>query len=1059
MPLNRDVFEKKFHEEYEKLNAQQRQAVDSIEGPVMVIAGPGTGKTQVLACRIGKILLEGAAHPENILCLTFTDAGAVAMRQRLLQLIGPEAYQVNVHTFHSFCHSVIQENIQYFNKKELEPVTDLERVQYLTELIDAFDDKNPLKRFKGEVYYDMGNLKALFSAMKKEAWEPQWLLQKIDEYVNHIMPETDGFYNKREKAKGHFAWTQKGKDELEKMEKLKAAVKEFDNYQAILHREHRYDFDDMINWVIRLFENNREVLLRYQEQLQYFLVDEYQDSSGSQNRIVELLISYWEKEKPNIFVVGDDDQSIFRFQGANLKNLMTLAGKFGKDLEKIVLTQNYRSVQPVLEAAKALIEYNEQRLVKQIPGLSKDLIASHNELKGLKIQPVIRVYENEFSEYAHVAAEVSALIADGVNPGEIAIIYREHRFGDELIKFLHLLHVPFFAKRSINLLEDVFINKIITLLRYTVAETDTPYSGEHLLFEILHYDFFSIRPHSVAAICHEIADNEKNNKGPVTLREYLLHLAKNENGKLFSAGEETGELIKVSALLENLQKAVFNKPVAQWFESLINEAGILAYIMKHEDKIRMMDKLTCLFEYMKDELHRQPDMKLQQLVKQMDLMMANNLALELVQTTGSETGVNLVTCHGSKGLEFEYVFLINARNDVWENKKIPNKGFRLPPNIFDQETEGERTEELRRLFYVSVTRAKKYLFISYPQMKNDGNLLEPSRFTEEIKQALGTKAVTIRLSDEEKFRFNALRFGVVQKPVLADAENEYISRLLQHFSMNVTALNNYLDCPLKFYYNNLVRVPGAKSEAAAFGSAVHAALSDFINNMMNNGRKYPGKELLLNRLVFHLLKEREIFTRESLQRFRLYGLEILSGYFDKYYNPPPTGDFIKTEYPLTKVTVNHIPLKGFADKIQFWGNEIVITDFKTGKPEKAKRRGEFLQPGIKDELPHGGNYWRQAVFYKILADNLPGKNWKVQHTQFDFIEPNDNGVFVIERLSISKEEEAQVKKQIEETWEKIQRHEFYTGCGKPDCEWCNFAKDNKLYISLIEEEEAEPEAI
>lgn len=246
MSFLKEKLEKKFAEEYNRLNDQQRIAVDTIEGPVMVIAGPGTGKTQVLSSRIGKILLETDTMPQNILCLTYTDAGVVAMKKRLVSLIGPEAYKVNIHTFHSFCNLVIQENIQLFNKKELEPLSDLERVQFLKKLIDEFDSENPLKRFKGEVYYDLGNLKNLFSAIKREGWEIEWLLKKIDEYITEIIPETDSFYNKREKKKGNHVLTQKGKEETERMEKLKAAVTSFAAYQRILDENHRYDYDDMI---------------------------------------------------------------------------------------------------------------------------------------------------------------------------------------------------------------------------------------------------------------------------------------------------------------------------------------------------------------------------------------------------------------------------------------------------------------------------------------------------------------------------------------------------------------------------------------------------------------------------------------------------------------------------------------------------------------------------------------------------------------------------------------------------------------------------------------------
>lgn len=1052
MPHYRDILQKKFDEEYQKLNPEQRKAVDTIEGPVMVIAGPGTGKTQILAARIGKILLETDALSQNILCLTYTDAGVVAMRKRLLNFIGSDAYKVNIHTFHSFCNTVIQENIRHFNKKELESLSDLERVQFLKELIDGFTKDNPLKRYKGEIYYDLPNLAALFSAIKREGWKEEWLIQQIGEYINNIIPQTDGFYSKREKAKGNFALTQKGKDEVERMEKLKAAISAFDNYQQILHKNHRYDFDDMINWVINIFETHEEVLRNYQEQYQYILVDEYQDTSGSQNKIVELLISYWEFEKPNIFVVGDDDQSIYRFQGANLKNMMNLADKFEKDLVKVVLTQNYRSVQPILDGAKGLIENNQQRLVKQYSDLSKELIASNQTIALLNIVPEIRVYENEFAENIHVTKSIRQLIDSGVEPGNIAIIYREHKFGDELMKFLHLQQIPFFIKRSINLLNDVFINQVLNFVRYTVSESDTPWSGDPLLFEILHYSFFRIKPFKIAAISNELASLRGKPHPETTFRGYLDRLRTETNGTLFAADEQTTELIRVGTLIENLQKELYNKNIQQWFEYLINESGILSYIMKHDDKAWLMSKLTCLFDYIKESTHRKPDLSLKQLVAQLDLLKDNGLSLPLIQTTGTETGVNLLTAHGSKGLEYEYVFLLAARNDVWEGKRKTNRGFRLPHNVLEQESEAETTEELRRLFFVAITRAEKYLYISYPQMKNDGKLLEPSQFVEETRQPLQLEPKKIRLSEEDRTLFASLRFGLIQKPELEKAEKEYIDRLLEKFVMNVTALNNYLDCPIRFYYSSLVRVPMAKSEAAEFGTAVHAALNDFINHMMNNGKIYPGKEFLLDRYRVHINSGREVFTKETLQRFSEYGEEVLDKYFDKYYNPAPKGEFILTEYPLTKVVINEVPLKGFTDKIQFWGNDIVITDFKTGNLVKAKARGDFDLPGT-EKKPQGGNYWRQAVFYKLLADNLPGKNWKVQYTQFDFVEPNSKNEFDLLRVDVDSEAIDIVKQQITSAWQKIKQHDFYTGCGKPDCEWCNFIKDNKLAVVLHEEEE------
>ena len=180
MSFNREKLEKKFAEEYERLNEQQRLAVNSIEGPVMVIAGPGTGKTQILACRVGKILLETDVLPYNILCLTYTDAGAIAMRKRLLQFIGPDAYKVNLYTYHAFCNDVIQENLSLFEKNTLDPISDLEKIELFKQLVDSFPKNHPLKRYRGDVYYEIRNLEKLFSTMKREGWKPQFVNQKID---------------------------------------------------------------------------------------------------------------------------------------------------------------------------------------------------------------------------------------------------------------------------------------------------------------------------------------------------------------------------------------------------------------------------------------------------------------------------------------------------------------------------------------------------------------------------------------------------------------------------------------------------------------------------------------------------------------------------------------------------------------------------------------------------------------------------------------------------------------------------------------------------------------
>ncbi|MEN9684579.1 MAG: hypothetical protein RLZZ28_365, partial [Bacteroidota bacterium] len=341
---SKELQKAQFDKIYDELNEQQKKAVDTLEGPVMVIAGPGTGKTQILSARIGKILSDTDTQAENILCLTYTDAGAVAMRKRLLGFIGPDAYKVNIYTFHAFCNDIIQENLSLFEKNSLDPITDLEKIDLFKQLIDGFPKNHLLKRYRGDVYFEINNLKDLFSSMKKEGWTPAYINEKIDAYLDDL-PNREEFVYKRayKQFKAGDRKENKIAEASEKMERLRAAVNEFDRFQKLMRSRSRYDFDDMINWVIKAFEENTLLLTRYQEQFLYVLVDEYQDTSGTQNRLVELLINYW--EQPNVFVVGDDDQSIYRFQGANVENLVDFASKYKDDLLTIVLTNNYRSTQ------------------------------------------------------------------------------------------------------------------------------------------------------------------------------------------------------------------------------------------------------------------------------------------------------------------------------------------------------------------------------------------------------------------------------------------------------------------------------------------------------------------------------------------------------------------------------------------------------------------------------------------------------------------------------------------------------------------------------------------
>jgi len=1035
----RDTYEK----EYQKLNSQQRLAVDTIEGPVMVIAGPGTGKTQILASRIGKILLDTDTAPENILCLTFTDAGVVAMRKRLLQFIGPDAYKVNIFTFHAFCNEIIQDNLTLFEKNTLDPISELEKIQLFKELIDTLPKNHVLKRYRGDVYYEASPLQSLFSTMKKEGWTPEFLHQCIDKYLQEL-PENEAFIYKKSRAgqnnKGDLKPTYY--DEVEKMEKLRAAVNEFPRFTEMMRKMNRYDFDDMINWVLKALNENANLLATYQEKYQYILVDEYQDTSGTQNQLVQLLISYW--DKPNVFVVGDDDQSIYRFQGANVENMLDFATKYSNDILKVVLTNNYRSTQPILDTSKALISQNTDRLVNQIEGLSKELMAENDKIKHLLISPVINEYETQRHEMIGVVKKTEALLANGITPGKIGIIYKENKYGETISQYFNLLNIPVYSKRHMNALELPLVQKIIKILKYLASEHYIPNSGDEMLFQILHFDWFNIQPVEIAKTTIEVADRRyKDNK--TSIRQILQEKIQSPSKDLFSSNISE-QMKKASEIIEKLIAAVPNNTLQMLFEAVIREAGVINAIMSSADKHWQLQVLTALFDFIKDETHRNPFLNLQELVNLIELMENEKISIPLVQISGSEKGVNLMTAHGSKGLEFEYVFIVGANADLWEKKKANNKGYKIPDTVFASITSAKDYQELRRLFYVAITRAEQHLFISYSKFKNDGKEIEPTMFIAEIQDAYQLPVEKIVLETSVTEQFAVLIFGEGAAPEIEKMEEDIIGPILDKFVMNVTALNSYLKCPLSFYYNNFIRIPSAKNEATEFGSAVHFALHHFFEKMTKHpNREFPQQSTFIELFDYYMNRHRESFSKEQFDRRMEQGHEVLSNYLDTYIHSFKT--IVLLEHNINGV-LDTVPIKGKLDKLEFDGNNVNVVDYKSGDPDKGLDK---LKPP-SDKLPNGGDYWRQAVFYKILIDNKPGKDWLAISSEFDFIEPDKKKKYKKQKLVISPEDITTVTQQIKDTWNKIQNREFYKGCGEENCYWCQFVKTNKLAVKLHEQE-------
>ena len=514
----------------------------------------------------------------------------------------------------------------------------------------------------------------------------------------------------------------------------------------------------------------------------------------------------------------------------------------------------------------------------------------------------------------------------------------------------------------------------------------------------------------------------------------------NSNGDLFTQPDNS--LKQVSDVLEYLIKQSHNVTIQQLVELVIQKAGVLPYIMQSAEKPWLMQVLNAFFTYIKDTCKRDPDITLHALLNNFSTMKKNRISIPLNKVVALDEGINLLTAHSSKGSEYAHVFVMGCTDKIWDGgNKGNNRNYSYPDNLSGNHHAASDQEESRRLFYVSVTRAKTNLQISYSLKDKNDKPLTKSTFVTEVLEGMEWKPVAKIVPDEQLIDYLALQFAVIARPEIELVEANYIDQLLKRYSLSVTHLNNYLDCPLKFYYQNLIRVPAAKNESMVFGSAVHFALQRLFEKMKDNNNVFPSKSVFLEDFQWYMERNRDSFTPEAFILKMEYGEKILPPFYDARINNWNT--MVSIERNIRNVYVQDVPLNGKLDKLEFTGKLVNVVDYKTGKYENAKKK--LVTPGEKE--PNGGDYWRQAVFYKILTDNDKTTDWQTVSTEFEFVEPVDDE-YKTEKVMVTPQDIATVTGQIKTVWQKIQNREFTTGCAKPDCEWCNFVKTNNMAVAL-----------
>ena len=991
--MKNSVFEKS----YKNLNLKQKEAVDAIEGPVMVIAGPGTGKTSVLTLRIANILHKTDTPANGILALTFTESAVHSMRKKLTEYIGAQAYRVHLYTFHGFAQEIIGRYPEYFPRIIGGAVaSESERFSILEKVLQkgSFDLIRPF----GKPLLYVRKALSVISDLKRDTITPE-AFKKLLQEEKKDLARAPGVHE-RGRLKGEY--TKEHLDAVRNNAKNLELAELYAGYEAALRTRGLYDFEDMLIELVSALRAHKDLLRSLQEEYLYILADEHQDANNAQNAALELLSDY--ADTRNLFIVGDEKQAIYRFQGASLENFLYFKKKF-PDARLVLLDENYRSTQTILDVSHALI--GTVGITKDIPmrpRLRATSLAKHAE------QPVRLIsFENEESELAGIARDIAGVVKSGVSPHDIAVFVRTNAQINPVGNALQAVEVPYTLFADDDVLDDPTIGKLMIILRAVVSPESDALAGE-----MLFVDFLGLNPMDAVRLNRTASERRMSPlellSGRRTSVELIDSLAAKNLAKKFS----------------DWMQYAHNQNASDAFLSIARESRFQEHLLSSSDALITLEKLSRLYDEVKTFLIAHKRARLADFVEALETLKRHGATLSFSRKSFGEHGVAVLTAHKSKGLEWRRVYLLHSADRVWGNRRSVG-GFRLQPPL-SSAGESEREEDERRLFYVALTRAKELVTLSYARHDQNGRDRLPTRFIEEIPSELTKREEGARTAPSEGLQ-SALRG--TDKSMRDTWDRTYLRELFLNHGMNATALNNFIECPWKYFFRNLVRLPDVPGKYLHFGTAVHAALkacadarredrafsvADFVGAFERTLAGLP-----LSHVDFDaaLEKGRKILPEYLKGRSSLWHKNALTEY-------EITGVF----FPLADGT--KLLLRGRIDKLELLsGREVNVADYKTGS---HRTRNEILGKTKNSN----GDIKRQLDFYRLLLELHDGGKYEMVSADIDFIEPDKQGkIRMPEHFEITHEDARAVSETLARVAGEILAFSFWdTRCGEEGCEFC-----------------------
>lgn len=1049
------------------LNREQAKAVEYLTGPLLVLAGPGTGKTQLLSAKVAYILENTDTNPENILCLTFTEPGASNMRERLGSMVGRAADDVNIFTYHAFGTNILERYKNYaehFDRaldssvdevtqfkfvhtiQDGLPVSDMLKTTSVSDLVDTIKNAKDA-RLSGQDLQTIARANLKDSENIGVAVTP--LLQqlkprcKFDQAISDIYQpilETLADFTNPDPIVGNIehtanlltrelktiieAETAKDKPSVSPLTKWKNQRFECEDdgsyrlkdyiankkllslanimhqYDAKLRADGLFDFADMIEEAIRALREDQGFRLSLSERFQYILLDEFQDTNPSQFELIKLLTDY---ESPVVMAVGDDDQAIFEFQGANASNLIDFQNYYHAEIIK--LQDNYRSTGEILDFSHQVAKQVEDSFAKH-HDVDKNLRSMQDQFAGQATTGNITRHEflTANHEYYWIAEQIQKLLQQGEDPNDIAIIAPKHKYVAPLLPYLKDRGIGVAYEKKSNLLEDAKIHELIVLARF-IYELATEQQPTHRLLEILSFPFLEVPPLTALRAVEQARTNHQ-----ATL-DYLAKF-------------DSSQLQQIAQWLADLAMLSFDTPLELWLNYLIGASPMpasdyrspyLGYYATHSTEIEQFEfyeNLATLRDTVVSHTKVQRPHLVDFIAMLDDYTVAEATIVKTSPYRDSEHAVQIMSAHKSKGLEFKYVFLIAVDDWAWGKSKGNNNTFVLPSNLAQIRHTGATNDERLRLLFVAITRAKSHLIMTNSIQDFSGktvarlsylNEQRDEKAEQQLSPYLPTNHQDIQLHYQDfdtSTNIQTIQHSWVAAYQNLTPELELLLKTnLQNYRLTATDLTNFIDIiyagPEQVYQKRVLHCPDEPlTPQLAYGNLIHAVFEQVTSQNIADDTALT---FFQDKTTDLALDPKQI---AELREKGAHSLPIALQTFQDILRHPHA----KAEANLSSehLMLDGVPLTGKIDHINLnpEAKTIEIYDFKTGKYHKENWQSHFTLY----------KYALQLEFYKLLLNLSPTyRNYKVTTGHILFVSPDNDDKVYDKVYSYSAESGAELK--------------------------------------------------